>query len=329
MKQISPWRNFNFDNPKLYNDNISIIKKIENDLYDRGYLKRMVLYFDTTVEEGLGKNELQRLIQIATRFGATITKDVNEVVNGRVTHIVAYDPEEHDTKEVIDEEERREKNNEEMDKSFLKTLAVVEVPVDAVGEEEEDDTSTSANASPDSKKNGEEQQQQPSSTSKPSPNPPPASGTKQKGRPCGQCEACSREDCGECRQCKDKKKFGGPNKLRQRCCMRLCHNSIVNDGGGGDASSTTNSTNNASATTTTPRQQQQPPPPLKKMALVHWWYFPSSYDEWMPAEEVSTIIEVDGHPGIPGGPAVVGCKFIRDVEKFNEWGVESDYAVME
>ena len=98
----------------------------------------------------------------------------------------------------------------------------------------------------------------------------------------------------------------------------------------------TNRTNNANAaaTTPTPRQQQPPPPPPpppppKKMALVHWWYFPSSYDEWMPAEEVSTIIEVDDHPGIPGGPAVVGCKFIRDVEKFNEWGVESDYAVME
>ena len=116
--------------------------------------------------------------------------------------------------------------------------------------------------------------------------------------------------------------------------MRLCHNSIMNDGGGGDGASTTNSnTANAATTTTTttPRQQQPPPPPpqKKKMALVHWWYFPSSYDEWMPAEEVSTVIEVDDHPGIPGGPAVVGCKFIRDVEKFNEWGVESDYAVME
>jgi hypothetical protein len=24
----------------------------------------------------------------------------------------------------------------------------------------------------------------------------------------------------------------------------------------------------------------------------------------------------------------VGCKFVRDVETFNEWGVETDYAVM-
>jgi len=83
------------------------------------------MYFDKTVEEGLGYNELQRLMKIATRFGATVITDVNEVINGRVTHIVAYDPEEHDTQEVINEEVRREKNNEEMDKSFLKTLAVV------------------------------------------------------------------------------------------------------------------------------------------------------------------------------------------------------------
>ncbi len=25
---------------------------------------------------------------------------------------------------------------------------------------------------------------------------------------------------------------------------------------------------------------------------------------------------------------VVGCKFVRDIERFNEWGVKADYAVM-
>jgi hypothetical protein len=29
-----------------------------------------------------------------------------------------------------------------------------------------------------------------------------------------------------------------------------------------------------------------------------------------------------------GGPCIVGCKFVRDVERFNEWGVKADYAVM-
>mmetsp|Transcript_24133 Transcript_24133/g.58299 ORF Transcript_24133/g.58299 Transcript_24133/m.58299 type:complete len:1162 (+) Transcript_24133:1-3486(+) len=71
------------------------------------------------------------------------------------------------------------------------------------------------------------------------------------------------------------------------------------------------------------------PPRKRKMALVHWWYHPSSYDEWMSAEDVSAEVETEEHPGMPGGPAVVGCKFVRDVERFNEWGVEADYAVME
>ena len=47
---------------------------------------------------------------------------------------------------------------------------------------------------------------------------------------CGKCKA----NLGECRQCKDTKKFGVPNKLRQRCCLRLCQNSATNDGAGGE-----------------------------------------------------------------------------------------------
>ncbi len=32
---------------------------------------------------------------------------------------------------------------------------------------------------------------------------------------------------------------------------------------------------------------------------------------------------------MPGfGLCVVGCKFLRDVKRFNEWGVKANYAVM-
>ena len=34
---------------------------------------------------------------------------------------------------------------------------------------------------------------------------------------CRTCPGCKTPDCGECRNCKDKPKFGGPNKIRQRC----------------------------------------------------------------------------------------------------------------
>mmetsp|Transcript_9629 Transcript_9629/g.14258 ORF Transcript_9629/g.14258 Transcript_9629/m.14258 type:complete len:1173 (+) Transcript_9629:138-3656(+) len=63
------------------------------------------------------------------------------------------------------------------------------------------------------------------------------------------------------------------------------------------------------------------------MALVHWWFWPSSYDEWMAASDVDGDVEQEPPARPPGGPYCVGCKFVRDVAIFNEWGVEADYAV--
>lgn len=194
MKQSSPWRNFNFDNPKLYDDNVALLKKIDADLINAGLLKRPRVYFDKLVSP----EDAKTLGEIAEKFGATVTSDENEISAGKVTHIIAHDPEEHDAPELIESE------TAEAEKKFLRTLAVFDIPVG-----EGDDVET------------------------------------------------------------------------------------------------------------------------KRMALVHWWYFPSSYDEWMDASDVSGDLEKDKIATGPGGAAVVGCKFIRDVERFNEWGCESDYAVMD
>uniref|UniRef100_A0A8C4QH11 CXXC-type zinc finger protein 1 n=1 Tax=Eptatretus burgeri TaxID=7764 RepID=A0A8C4QH11_EPTBU len=46
---------------------------------------------------------------------------------------------------------------------------------------------------------------------------------KRSARMCGECEACRRtDDCGRCDFCRDMKKFGGPNKIRQKCRLRQC-----------------------------------------------------------------------------------------------------------
>jgi hypothetical protein len=156
IKQVSAWRNFNFDNAKLFDDNVSIIKRMESDLIDRGYLRRPVIYFDSSVEAGLGREELRRLAKIALRFGAKVLEGAEALASGRVTHVVAYDPEEHDAPDVIEEEREREMRERERrggeggggddddedgsdggpggrphpsEKKFLRTLAVVDAPV--------------------------------------------------------------------------------------------------------------------------------------------------------------------------------------------------------
>jgi hypothetical protein len=260
----------------LFDDNITIIKKMEADLINRGYLRRPVIYFDTSVERVVGAGataaagsaattgganssssskggEIQRLTKIAVRFGARVVTDIKDM--GDVTHIVAYDPEEHDTMEVMEEETKsgsgggsggiNNNSNSGGGGGLLRNDGE-----DGIGGEEEDLWSS-------------------------------------------------------------EKKY-----LKT---LAIVDTPMENDDGNGNAASTPSGKQNAT----------------KKMALVHWWYHPSSYDEWMPAEEVMDEEGInnfkDGddepHPGIPGGACVVACKFVRDVEKFNEWGVESDYAI--
>ena len=40
---------------------------------------------------------------------------------------------------------------------------------------------------------------------------------------CGMCDGCLTSDCGKCKYCQDKKKFGGPGKLKKACLKRECH----------------------------------------------------------------------------------------------------------
>ena len=46
-----------------------------------------------------------------------------------------------------------------------------------------------------------------------------------RSRRCNQCSACLRKDCGKCKFCKDKLKFGGKGVKKQCCIKRRCMNS--------------------------------------------------------------------------------------------------------
>ena len=47
---------------------------------------------------------------------------------------------------------------------------------------------------------------------------------KRRKTACQQCSSCLREDCGDCSYCRDKPKFGGPNRKRQKCILKKCQN---------------------------------------------------------------------------------------------------------
>ena len=50
---------------------------------------------------------------------------------------------------------------------------------------------------------------------------------KRKNKSCGACKGCLREECEKCRNCKDKPKFGGENKIKQKCLERQCLNIVL------------------------------------------------------------------------------------------------------
>ena len=70
------------------------------------------------------------MAKIATRIDAIVTEDVGDVTSGGMTRIVAYDPNDYDVMEVVEEEARRERAGEDMERIYLKTLAAVDVTVE-------------------------------------------------------------------------------------------------------------------------------------------------------------------------------------------------------
>ncbi|ORY05603.1 hypothetical protein K493DRAFT_333431 [Basidiobolus meristosporus CBS 931.73] len=60
--------------------------------------------------------------------------------------------------------------------------------------------------------------------------------------------------------------------------------------------------------------------------LVHWWYYPDSYDTWVPETPVFAA-EPEPAPDHDGAWTVT-TRWLRDSFKFNEWMNEEDYEAM-
>lgn len=63
-----------------------------------------------------------------------------------------------------------------------------------------------------------------------------------------------------------------------------------------------------------------------RMNLVHWWYYPDSYDTWLPATDVQGE-QPDPEPHKKTWR--VSPRFLTDLEQFNEWMNELDYDIDE
>ncbi|KAK9830209.1 hypothetical protein WJX72_010310 [[Myrmecia] bisecta] len=57
-------------------------------------------------------------------------------------------------------------------------------------------------------------------------------------------------------------------------------------------------------------------------AYVHWWYYPDSYDEWIPSEQAGEQLDSDDQGK---GPWKVYARWLRDSAKYNEWMNPIDY----
>eukprot|EP00485_Elphidium_margaritaceum_P006291 CAMPEP_0202704290 /NCGR_PEP_ID=MMETSP1385-20130828/16988_1 /ASSEMBLY_ACC=CAM_ASM_000861 /TAXON_ID=933848 /ORGANISM="Elphidium margaritaceum" /LENGTH=303 /DNA_ID=CAMNT_0049362273 /DNA_START=19 /DNA_END=926 /DNA_ORIENTATION=- len=62
------------------------------------------------------------------------------------------------------------------------------------------------------------------------------------------------------------------------------------------------------------------------LAFIHYWFYPSSYDQWINSDLIDGDAE---HIEPPQGAWRVGLRLLTDLDKFNEWMVEFDYEILD
>lgn len=77
-----------------------------------------------------------------------------------------------------------------------------------------------------------------------------------------------------------------------------------------------------------PEDYARPSFKREKNVMLHWYYFPESYDSWVP----NTFDLPDNIPDCPQSPGDkwrVSASWVIDLETYNEWMAEEDYEVDE
>lgn len=66
-----------------------------------------------------------------------------------------------------------------------------------------------------------------------------------------------------------------------------------------------------------------------KYVMLHWYYFPESYDSWVPINSFDMPDNVPDNPPSPADRWRVSAEWVRDLDQYNEWMSEEDYEVDE
>jgi SWI/SNF related-matrix-associated actin-dependent regulator of chromatin subfamily C len=77
-----------------------------------------------------------------------------------------------------------------------------------------------------------------------------------------------------------------------------------------------------------PEEYARPTFKRDKNVLLHWYYFPESYDSWVP-NNFDMPENVPENPASPADRWRVSAQWVRDLDQYNEWMSEEDYEVDE
>lgn len=77
-----------------------------------------------------------------------------------------------------------------------------------------------------------------------------------------------------------------------------------------------------------PEEYARPSFKRDKNVMLHWYYFPESYDSWVP-NNFDMPDNVPECPMSPAGKWRVSAQWVRDLDQYNEWMSEEDYEVDE
>lgn len=78
-----------------------------------------------------------------------------------------------------------------------------------------------------------------------------------------------------------------------------------------------------------PEEYARPGFKRERHVMIHWYYFPDSYDSWVPHNMLDLPDNIPESPPSPNELWRVSASWVLDLKQYNEWMSEEDYEVDE